>query len=31
MPQAVVNAGLADQIIPLDKFASCIAEEMRVG
>lgn len=29
MPQAVVNAGLAEQILPLDKFADCIAQEMR--
>ena len=29
MPQAVVNAGLADQILPLDKFADCIVQEMR--
>lgn len=29
MPQAVVNAGLADQILPLDKFADCITQEMR--
>lgn len=29
MPQAVVNAGLADQILPLDKFADCIIQEMR--
>ena len=29
MPQAVVNAGLADQILALDKFADCITQEMR--
>lgn len=29
MPQAVVNAGLADQILPLDKIADCIVQEMR--
>lgn len=29
MPQAVVNAGLAEQILPLDKFADCITQEMR--
>lgn len=31
MPQAVVNAGLADQILPLDKFADCITQEMRLS
>lgn len=30
MPQAVVNSGLADQILPLDKFADCITQEMRM-
>lgn len=29
MPQAIVNAGLADQILPLEKFADCIIQEMR--
>lgn len=29
MPQAVVNAGIADQILPLEKFADCITQEMR--
>lgn len=29
MPQAVVNAGLADQILPIDKLASCIEEELK--
>ena len=29
MPQAVVYAGIADQILPLEKFADCIAQEMR--
>lgn len=29
MPQAVVNAGLADQVLPIEHFASCITEEMR--
>ncbi len=28
MPQAVVNAGIADQILPIESFASCIAEEV---
>lgn len=30
MPQAVVNSGLADQILPLEKFADCIIQEMRM-
>lgn len=30
MPQAVVNSGIADQILPLDKFADCITQEMRM-
>lgn len=29
MPQAVVNAGIADQILPIDQIASCIAEELK--
>ena len=29
MPQAVVNAGLAEQILPIESFASCISEEVR--
>lgn len=30
MPQAIVNAGIAEQILPLDKFADCIVQEMRM-
>ncbi len=29
MPQAIVNAGIAEQILPLEKFADCIVQEMR--
>lgn len=29
MPQAIVNAGIAEQILPLEKFADCITQEMR--
>ena len=29
MPQAIVNAGIADQILPLEKIADCIVQEMR--
>ena len=29
MPQAVVNAGIADQILPIDQIASCITEELK--
>lgn len=29
MPQAVVNARLAEQVLPLDQIATCICEEMR--
>ncbi len=29
MPQAVVNARLAEQVLPLDQIADCICEEMR--
>ncbi len=29
MPQAVVNAGISDQVLPLEKIAGCIVEEMK--
>nr|MCR5085154.1 hypothetical protein [Succinivibrionaceae bacterium] len=30
MPQAVVNTGIADQVIPLDKIAGCIRSEFKM-
>ncbi len=31
MPGAVVGAGLADQVLPLDKIASALAARVKVG
>jgi two-component system chemotaxis response regulator CheB len=31
MPGAVVGAGLADQILPLDQIASCMTARLKVG
>jgi two-component system chemotaxis response regulator CheB len=31
MPGAVVGAGLADEVLPLDKIAGCLVTRVRVG
>jgi two-component system chemotaxis response regulator CheB len=31
MPGAVVTAGLADQVLPLDQVASCLATRLKIG
>jgi two-component system chemotaxis response regulator CheB len=31
MPGAVVGAGLADEVLPLDKIAACLVSRIRLG